>query len=80
MVGIFIGIHYVSLAMDDSREFITVGFVYAGDESTPYTANFIKAEKAVREKPQSAKYMEGFQHVKTIVVPKKIVNIVLKKA
>ncbi len=50
MVGIFIGIHYVSLAMDDSREFITVGFVYDGDESTPYTANFIKAEKAVREK------------------------------
>ena len=36
-------------------------------------------EKAVLENPQSAKYMEGMKHVKTIVVPKKIVNIVLKK-
>ena len=35
-------------------------------------------EKAVLENPQSAKYMEGRQHVKTIVVPGKIVNIVLK--
>ena len=35
-------------------------------------------EKAVLENPQSAKYMEGKQHVKTIVVPGKIVNIVLK--
>ncbi len=35
-------------------------------------------ERAVLDNPQSAKYMEGFQHVKTIVVPGKIVNIVLK--
>ena len=35
-------------------------------------------EKAVLENPQSAKYMEGKQHIKTIVVPNKIVNIVLK--
>jgi len=35
-------------------------------------------EKAVLENPQSAKYMEGKQHIKTIVVPNKIVNIVIK--
>jgi hypothetical protein len=26
-----------------------VGFVYVGDESTAYTANFIKAENAVKD-------------------------------
>ena len=35
-------------------------------------------EKAALENPQTAKYMEGKQHVKTIVVPGKIVNIVVK--
>jgi leucyl-tRNA synthetase len=48
--------------------------------SFPVEADNATIEKAVLENPQSAKYMEGFQHVKTIVVPKKIVNIVLKKA
>ena len=48
--------------------------------SFPVDADNATIEKAVLENPQSAKYMEGFQHVKTIVVPKKIVNIVLKKA
>ncbi len=35
-------------------------------------------EHAVLNNPQSAKYMEGKQHIKTIVVPNKIVNIVVK--
>jgi len=45
----------------------------------PADADSATIEKAVLENPQSAKYMEGMQHLKTIVVPKKIVNIVLKK-
>ena len=36
-------------------------------------------EKAVMENPQTAKYMEGWTLLKVIIVPKKIVNIVLKK-
>ena len=44
----------------------------------PVDADNASIEKAVLENPQSAKYMEGWQHVKTIIVPKKIVNIVLK--
>ena len=46
--------------------------------SFPADADNATIERAVLDNPQSAKYMEGFQHVKTIVVPKKIVNIVLK--
>ncbi|MDO4994594.1 MAG: leucine--tRNA ligase [Bacteroidales bacterium] len=45
----------------------------------PADADNAAIEKAVLENAQSAKYMEGWQHVKTIIVPKKIVNIVLKK-
>ncbi len=37
------------------------------------------AEKAALENPQSEKWMEGFQVVKVIVVPGKMINIVLKK-
>ncbi len=44
----------------------------------PADADNTTIEKAVLENPQSAKYMDGKQHIKTIVVPKKIVNIVLK--
>ena len=36
-------------------------------------------EKAVMENPQTAKYMEGWTLNKVIIVPKKIVNVVLKK-
>ncbi len=44
----------------------------------PADADNATIESAVLTNPQSAKYMEGKQHVKTIVVPKKIVNIVVK--
>ena len=47
--------------------------------SFPADADNAAIESAVLQNPQSAKYIEGFQHVKTIIVPKKIVNIVLKK-
>jgi len=45
----------------------------------PADADNATIEQAVLADPQSAKYMDGMQHVKTIIVPKKIVNIVLKK-
>ncbi len=38
-----------------------------------------EAEKAALESPQSAKWMEGMQVAKVIVVPGKMINIVLKK-
>jgi len=44
----------------------------------PADADNATIEAAVLANPQSAKYMEGKQHIKTIVVPKKIVNIVIK--
>ncbi len=37
------------------------------------------AEKAALANPQSEKWMEGFQVVKVIVVPGKMINVVLKK-
>jgi leucyl-tRNA synthetase len=44
----------------------------------PVDADNATIEAAVLSNPQSQKYMEGKQHIKTIVVPKKIVNIVIK--
>ena len=45
----------------------------------PADADNASIEKAVMENPQTAKYMEGWVLNKVIIVPKKIVNIVLKK-
>ena len=50
MIAIFIMVHVIAESTDKSRESITVGFIYDGDESTPYTANLIKAQKAVELK------------------------------
>jgi len=38
-----------------------------------------EVEKSVLASEQARKYLEGFQVVKVVVVPGKIVNIVLKK-
>ena len=40
-------IHFLVLSSDTSKDTIRIGFVYDSDEITPYTANFIKAQKAV---------------------------------
>lgn len=40
----------ISLIDSSSNKHIKIGFVYIGDESNPYTANFIRAEEAIREK------------------------------
>ncbi len=45
----------------------------------PADADNASIEKAVMENPQTAKYMEGWVLNKVIIVPKKIVNVVLKK-
>jgi leucyl-tRNA synthetase len=45
----------------------------------PADASNDTIEKAALADERSAKYLEGFQVLKVIVVPKKIVNIVLKK-
>ena len=45
----------------------------------PVEASKEDIAKAALESPQSQKYLDGFTVVKTIVVPGKIVNIVLKK-
>ena len=50
IIAIFVMIHVIAESTDKSRESITVGFIYDGDESTPYTANLIKAQKAVELK------------------------------
>ena len=45
----------------------------------PADADQAAVEQAVLADPRTQKYMEGMTHVKTIVVPGKIVNIVLRK-
>ena len=46
----FVTIHFIHLSNTKERDRITIGFVYDGDESVPYTANFIKAQRAVERK------------------------------
>ena len=50
MIAIFVMVHFIAESTDKSRESVIVGFIYDGDESTPYTANLIKAQKAVELK------------------------------
>ncbi|SDB59557.1 basic membrane protein A [Ruminococcaceae bacterium FB2012] len=40
-------IHFALLTHDTTKEQIRVGFVYDSDDVTPYTANFIKAQKSI---------------------------------
>ena len=47
MILIFACIHQARVAEDDSGRVVKVGFVYAGDESTPYSYNFIRAQRAL---------------------------------
>ena len=45
-IALFFGTHYVSVLTSREKAFVTVGFVLDGDESTPYSANFIRAIEA----------------------------------
>ena len=47
IIMVFSIIHFKLLSSDTSRQQIKVGFVYNSDEVSPYTANFIKAQKAI---------------------------------
>ena len=47
--------------------------------SFPADATNDQIQESVLKDEKSQKYLEGFQILKVIIVPKKIVNIVLKK-
>ena len=47
MVLAFILARSVIVGEDDSDRVVKIGFVYEGDESTPYSSNFIRAQRAV---------------------------------
>ncbi len=49
VILIYAGVHFYLLSRDTSRSLIRVGFVYDGDESTPYTANFMRAQRAMEK-------------------------------
>ncbi len=50
MIAIFATVYFVKKADVRDRDSIIVGFLYDGDESTPYTANFIRAQKVIERK------------------------------
>ena len=45
---LFFGIHLVTSRLSSGPEYIKAGFIFEGDESTPYTANFIRAVDALK--------------------------------
>ncbi len=47
-VSLFLGIRCIQLANKSDKEYAKVGFIYDGDASTPYSANFIRATNALR--------------------------------
>lgn len=49
MIGICFSIKLISVRDEDKDRTIKVGFVYDGDESAPYTNNFIKAQHKIEE-------------------------------
>ncbi len=42
-IALFFGYHLISDALARGKDHARVGFVLIGDESTPYSANFIRA-------------------------------------
>lgn len=49
MIIIFFGVSHLSGEDTEKESKLKVGFIYVGDESTPYTYNFIKAEREIKE-------------------------------
>ena len=47
-LGLFYAYHYVQSVMSGTKEHVKVGFIYDGDASTPYSANFIRAAGRLR--------------------------------
>ena len=45
---LFFGLHKIDMLKNKSRSYIKVGFVFDGDESTPYTGNFVKTAGSVK--------------------------------
>ena len=49
IIMIFFGLHSVGFHVNSEKESVTVGFICTGDESTPYSANFLRQPaKAIR--------------------------------
>lgn len=49
-VVVFSFVVWLNNGYHDNSKILKVGFVYIGDEGSPYTENFIRAERAVKEK------------------------------
>ena len=49
MLAAFVGLFRV-LNLSGGRDYLTIGFIYDNDESTPYTYNFLLAKDAVEKK------------------------------
>lgn len=47
-IGVFFGIYKIRSSGNNAKDKVTVGFIYDGDKSTPYTANFIHAAKQLK--------------------------------
>lgn len=47
-ISMFYGYYRFRLAIDEGKQFAKVGFIYDGDASTPYSANFIRATNKLK--------------------------------
>ena len=47
VVACFLVVHSIVTREDESERVVKVGFVFEGDESAPYSANFIRAQRAL---------------------------------
>ena len=45
-------LRYTVINMEQNEKVVSIGFIYDGDESTPYTANFMRAQYEILEKYQ----------------------------
>ena len=60
-LSVFYFIYRYNYNTEEAKDVVTVGFVYDGDESTPYTANFIHAAKQLKaEYGKKVKIIERF--------------------
>ena len=60
-LSLFYAYHYVQTVTKGKKDHVKVGFIYDGDASTPYSANFIRATNKVRtEFGEKAEITEKF--------------------
>lgn len=49
LILLFAGVQFARNRQEEKKEAVRVGFLYVGDESTPYTYNFMKAQNAIQK-------------------------------